>query len=236
MAWVDIEDGDVGLDVRNKLNALGADVDTKAETASPQFSGGMGINVAALLNGFAAQSNAASFTYKAVSYRTGLNNHVVMQADCAQGTEGAPVALLDTTQMFQILVRGHTGAAFGISANLLFQAQGDHGPGNLGARCSIGLVPEGAISNAEIFSFSHEDGMVVSPGGAVTTTTDEDGMRFARGTLNKAVYTVATLPAGVVGDEARVSDATAPAFGSTVVGGGAVHVPVFYNGANWVVG
>lgn len=47
-------------------------------------------------------------------------------------------------------------------------------------------------------------------------------------------YTVATLPAGTVGDTAYVTDALAPTFLATVVGGGAVVTPVFYNGTNWV--
>jgi hypothetical protein len=49
-------------------------------------------------------------------------------------------------------------------------------------------------------------------------------------------YTVATLPAGVVGAKAYVTNALTPVFGSTVVGGGSVTVPVFYNGSNWIVG
>lgn len=47
-------------------------------------------------------------------------------------------------------------------------------------------------------------------------------------------YTVATLPAGTLGDEACVTDALAPTFLATVVGSGAVVTPVFYNGSNWV--
>ncbi len=47
-------------------------------------------------------------------------------------------------------------------------------------------------------------------------------------------YTVATLPAGAAGDTAYVTDALTPTFGAAVVGGGAVAIPVFYNGANWV--
>lgn len=47
-------------------------------------------------------------------------------------------------------------------------------------------------------------------------------------------YTVATLPAGTQGDTAFVTDALAPTFLATVVGGGAVVTPVFYNGTNWV--
>ena len=49
-----------------------------------------------------------------------------------------------------------------------------------------------------------------------------------------AQYTVATLPTGTQGDNAYVTDALAPTFLATVVGGGSVVCPVFYNGTNWV--
>jgi hypothetical protein len=49
-------------------------------------------------------------------------------------------------------------------------------------------------------------------------------------------FTVATLPgAPTQGDTAFVTDAAAPAFGAAVAGGGAVVIPVFYNGAAWIV-
>ena len=48
-------------------------------------------------------------------------------------------------------------------------------------------------------------------------------------------YTVATLPTATVGARAYVTDADTPTYLSTVVGGGAVIVPVFYNGTNWIV-
>ena len=54
-----------------------------------------------------------------------------------------------------------------------------------------------------------------------------------------APYTVATLPSAStsgVGSRAFVTDASAPTFGSTVAGGGAVAVPVYSDGANWKVG
>lgn len=52
-------------------------------------------------------------------------------------------------------------------------------------------------------------------------------------------YTVATLPsAATSGTGARsfVTDASAPTFGSAVVGGGAVATPVYSDGTNWIVG
>ncbi len=54
--------------------------------------------------------------------------------------------------------------------------------------------------------------------------------------LRTTVFTVATLPVGVAGARAAVSNALAPAFGAAVVGGGAVTIPVFFDGAAWVVG
>lgn len=52
-------------------------------------------------------------------------------------------------------------------------------------------------------------------------------------------YTVAKLPSAAtsgVGARSFVTDATAPTFGSTVVGGGAVATPVYSDGTNWKVG
>ena len=48
--------------------------------------------------------------------------------------------------------------------------------------------------------------------------------------------TVAGLPgAPTVGMMRRVTDATTPAIGSTVAGGGAAAALVWYNGSNWTV-
>ena len=47
-------------------------------------------------------------------------------------------------------------------------------------------------------------------------------------------YTVATLPTGVTGNTAYVTDALTPTYLGTAVGGGAVICKVFYNGTNWI--
>lgn len=78
--------------------------------------------------------------------------------------------------------------------------------------------------------------------GVAQTTVDGAGNIVTTGkitvgtTLKLKGYTVATLPAGTVGDCAYVTNALAPAWGVAVAGGGAVTVKVFYNGANWIVG
>jgi len=51
--------------------------------------------------------------------------------------------------------------------------------------------------------------------------------------LKLKAYTVATLPTGAVGDMAYVTDATAPTYNGTLTGGGAVKIPVFYDGTAW---
>ncbi|HWZ16545.1 MAG TPA: hypothetical protein VNW95_15000 [Mucilaginibacter sp.] len=52
--------------------------------------------------------------------------------------------------------------------------------------------------------------------------------------VNLKGYTVATLPAGVQGDTAYVTDGIVRSYLAPVVGGGSTVVPVFYNGTNWV--
>lgn len=73
------------------------------------------------------------------------------------------------------------------------------------------------------------------PAGSLVTSFTDAGLAVT-GTLIMSGYTVASLPAGTVGMRAYVTDALAPAFGAAVVGGGAVVIPVFYNGAAWIVG
>jgi hypothetical protein len=68
--------------------------------------------------------------------------------------------------------------------------------------------------------------------GSTSTTTMNGITKFQ-------VYTVATLPSAStsgIGATAFVSDALSPAFGATVVTGGAVAVPVYSDGTNWKVG
>ena len=73
----------------------------------------------------------------------------------------------------------------------------------------------------------------------VSLTTQVSGiLPVANGGTGAGVaYTVATLPvAGTQGRRAWVTDALAPAFGVAVAGAGAVIIPVFDNGAIWIVG
>ena len=80
--------------------------------------------------------------------------------------------------------------------------------------------------------------MYFAPTGGVSigNTTDAGaGNLNVNGTVKTGGYTVATLPTGVTGARTYVTNALAPTYGSTVVGGGSVTIPVFYNGTNWIV-
>lgn len=58
-------------------------------------------------------------------------------------------------------------------------------------------------------------------------------------TMKTGTYIVSALPSAATagaGARAFVTDALSPAFGATVVGGGAVAVPVYSDGTNWKVG
>lgn len=59
---------------------------------------------------------------------------------------------------------------------------------------------------------------------------------YANGPFISAGYTVATLPAGVQGMRAFVTDATSPTFLGSLTGGGTVVTPVFFDGSAWVAG
>jgi hypothetical protein len=119
----------------------------------------------------------------------------------------------------------------------------------------LGKVYRGAATTGAVLALKYDSGTgapatgfcafgaVGASGSSVGwLTNDGETTGFAIARVGVAVggpfvfkgYTVATLPTGVVGANAYVTDALAPTFLATVVGGGAITTPVFYNGSNWV--
>jgi len=88
-------------------------------------------------------------------------------------------------------------------------------------------------SNYASFTVGATGSLTIGLTGTAPRTTFSQGVTMG-GTLRKMGYTVATLPGGVVGDTAYVTDATAPTYLGALTGGGAVTCPVFYNGSAWV--
>jgi hypothetical protein len=97
-----------------------------------------------------------------------------------------------------------------------------------------------APSNTGRFFFSTgvNERMRIDPSGnllvGLTSATGVAKLQVS-GPIRTTGYTVATLPAGTVGMRTYVTDALAPSFGVAVAGSGAVTIPVFYDGANWIV-
>jgi hypothetical protein len=84
---------------------------------------------------------------------------------------------------------------------------------------------------------SAERARITSGGELLVGLTSATGVALLQvsGPIRTTGYTVATLPAGTVGMRTYVTDALAPSFGVAVAGSGAVTIPVFYDGANWIV-
>jgi len=82
-----------------------------------------------------------------------------------------------------------------------------------------------------------ERARITSGGEVLVGLTSATGVALLQvsGPIRTTGYTVATLPAGTVGMRTYVTDALAPSFGVAVAGSGAVTIPVFYDGANWIV-
>ena len=93
--------------------------------------------------------------------------------------------------------------------------------------------PGGQIFNSAIHEYALGYGSTPNVNGTAVLKWNTSGNVTVTGTFGMKGYTVGTLPAGVTGAWAYVTDASGPTYGATVVGGGSVVTPVFYNGSNW---
>ena len=62
------------------------------------------------------------------------------------------------------------------------------------------------------------------------------GSAYVSTTIKQGTYTFATLPAGTVGMRSFITDSTSSTFAASPIGGGAITVPVYYNGTAWLIG
>ena len=110
----------------------------------------------------------------------------------------------------------------------------------------VGSIPWSSVSKSgsnlnELTTRQHDQLQSISGGGTYHLSATEYGNLLTTGQRDTLImlqtnYTVATLPTGVAGQRAYVTDALAPAFGAAVVGGGAVGIPVYKDDTNWKVG
>lgn len=144
-----------------------------------------------------------------------------------------------TSPVGVVVQLGNANAASPVAQTL--QAQGSRAgtDGNVGGANLTIKSGQGTGTGTASDLVFQTPALVASGSGAQTMTTaltlkGATQRTVAATTIGTGGYTVATLPAGVVGDRAYVTDALAPTFLATIVGGGAINTPVYYNGANWV--
>ena len=106
---------------------------------------------------------------------------------------------------------------------------------NQGISGSVAYIQSFNNTTLNTLSLDCNDFQIRVAGFATGLQLDTTGNLSVAGTTKTAGYTVATLPTGVTGARTYVTNALAPTFGAAVVGGGAVTIPVFYNGTNWIV-
>jgi hypothetical protein len=125
-----------------------------------------------------------------------------------------------------IAAGGFLGSAFALYTQGLTYGSSNY---TLASASTLGVTYLNSIGTTVISVNAIPIVSATSTGAAVTGTLSSTGVaKLSNG------YTVATLPAGAVGQHAYVTDALAPTFLGTLTGGGAVVTPVFHNGTAWV--
>jgi hypothetical protein len=135
----------------------------------------------------------------------------------SNGTAAVPTQVLSGDALFTLSAQGHDNAAgFVGGPSINFAATQNYTAAQAGCKIELSTIPNGALAQV------------------VALTLDQDGTAIFAAKARFKGYTVAGLPAGTQGDWAFVTDAAAPTYNAALTGGGAVVVPVFYNGAAWV--
>jgi hypothetical protein len=170
---------------------------------------------------FVAAGNGGSdggAAYVAMSF-DGSGGTAGFRGMSSRGTPASPSASQSGDLLTFVGGHGYGASAFSAGSKVLFGgwAAQNWTDSNQGTYATVEVTPLGSTTRGEVARF------------------DNSRTSFLRPARLQG-YTVATLPAGTIGDTAYVTDALAPVFGAAVAGGGAVMVPVYYTGAAWFVG
>ena len=212
-----------GTEIGAEYDAIATAIATKANSASPVFTG---------ISSFAVGAVGAPSIYMTGYattgwYNIGANNwgFAVSGAKVLDiASTGLSVTGVSSASGFQCTSNSTNSAGSGVE--LLGGATGTVQAYNRTGGAYINLALDGLTTSLKAsgsnIAVATSTGLAVT--GAISATT----------TIKTGGYTVATLPAGTVGMRAYVTDATAPTYNGALTGGGAVTVPVFYNGTAWV--
>ena len=158
-----------------------------------------------------------------------------------QGNFGSLNYFAQTSHNF--LINNNTGnlVIFGGSYSAIYTTMGMWYSVGTGGKVALQIsdgyngnaTPYGQIFNSAVHEYALGYGSTSMTAGTAVLKWNTSGNVTVAGTFGMKGYTVGTLPTGVTGAWAYVTDASGPTYGATVVGGGSVVTPVFYNGSNW---
>lgn len=181
----------------------------------------------------------------------------------AQGTCASPTALTSALTITTFGALGHDGTAFttGPTSSIKLVTNEAWSVSAHGTDMQLNATPAGTITAGEAMRVKFFGSNLNNPalcGGGITSSfpawkrvSAGWAARLADDSADASItvaglsasspiitpsYTVATLPAATSGGRAFVTDALGPTFGSAVVGGGTVRIPVYADGSIWNVG
>lgn len=188
-------------------------------------------NISRVTNGHALSVTSEALTSMSITTygSSATNNRIFGQR--ARGTIAAPTVVLQNDELLRNQALGYSGSAFQPAVVDTFIVI-EPTPSNtaMGGRRAFMTSPLGTTTPTEVMRL--ESGTGLSMFGANVVV---DANRL----VQLRVFTVSTLPSAPGdGRTAYVSDATLATFGSTAIGSGTNHVPVYYNSAtaNWTIG
>lgn len=146
----------------------------------------------------------------------------------------------DTDTVGEHSAWGHDGAVFARVGRITWSVDGVPGTGSMPGRWNLSTTPTGSLTPLVRWTcratghFEPFADVTYDLGAAATAVRNVYalGLSLRPGTLT-SLGSAATAGAGV---KRMINDATAPSFGAAAVGGGAVTVPVYSDGTNWMVG
>jgi hypothetical protein len=200
------------------ISTAGSDADIDLSLA-PKGTGGVGIGTSSPTEKLTVAGGVLA------SYLT-ANNNLIASDPNGRVSIGIMNAVYNNDNR-AFIGWGNTGVAYpSLAGSLILQARSS-------AASSI-IFATGTPTSVERMRIHASGGVSIG-----NITDAGAGNLSVEGIIKIKVFTVATLPSAStsgIGAKAFVSDALAPAFGSTVVTGGAVAVPVYSDGTNWKVG